>query len=225
MRGRASWLGAALLVFGVSTWLAWRQPPRPDPLSEPALFSADWWLFPRERNPEKRLPVILSDLNRVFILPGTTLAWAVGSGGIILHSPDAGRTWVQQSPKPARPAGGDAAASSVGSLVRGGRPAAGCSSRRCSPHPSSFQIPSGLVPFALAALLVAAGLWMGRHAGPGPGPAQGAGPVRDQAAAPGAPASRSPAPEAGDAGEPVRSSGALSVPPPGHIEARSGRPR
>jgi KAP family P-loop domain/Photosynthesis system II assembly factor YCF48 len=55
---------------------------------------------PIEKNAFKRLPAIGGTLKDVFVLPsakgGNTLIWTVGSGGLILHSVDGGKTWVQQ---------------------------------------------------------------------------------------------------------------------------------
>lgn len=40
-----------------------------------------------------------AELSAVFALPGTGLVWAVGDGGLIVHSADGGTTWAQQNPQ------------------------------------------------------------------------------------------------------------------------------
>jgi photosystem II stability/assembly factor-like uncharacterized protein len=91
------WFGLALLLFGLFTFVAHRQAPRPDPFQPvQPLTTLDWWKYPIERNAFKRLPVINSDLNDVFALPNSRKVWAVGDNGVIVHSDDGGETWVQQ---------------------------------------------------------------------------------------------------------------------------------
>ncbi|MEW5771170.1 MAG: P-loop NTPase fold protein [Pseudomonadota bacterium] len=93
-------LGAALL--GVSLLAAWLQPVRPLLLAEPATpGELDWWRHPLERNPLLRLPRVSGDLAGAYALPGTQRVWAVGQGGLILHSADGGLHWLQQHPAPA----------------------------------------------------------------------------------------------------------------------------
>ncbi len=87
----------ALLVFLLGTVAAYTQAPRPYPFQAVAPFSQDWWLYPVENNAFKRLPVIGSNLNDVFVLPGTRWIWAVGTGGMIVHSKDGGQTWERQT--------------------------------------------------------------------------------------------------------------------------------
>lgn len=90
--GLVRWMAAALLL-GISTFIAFRQEPRPDPLRPSSgLFSLDWWRYPVERNAFKRLPVIPGDLNDVFSPDGKNV-WCVGDNGLVLHSPDGGSTW------------------------------------------------------------------------------------------------------------------------------------
>ena len=97
---RLLFVSATLLAIA-ATWFAAQQKPHPDafrvtaPWHSPAAwFSADFWLHPYERNAFKRLPVIRSDLRDVFVLGERV--WAVGEGGLIIHSPDGGVTWQQQ---------------------------------------------------------------------------------------------------------------------------------
>ncbi|MGH7496475.1 MAG: YCF48-related protein [bacterium] len=86
----------ASLVFGVSTFLAHYQEPRPDPYQTVQPFGWDWWKYPIETNAFKRLPIITSNLSDVFPLPNSEKVWAVGDEGLIVHSEDGGQTWVQQ---------------------------------------------------------------------------------------------------------------------------------
>jgi len=93
-------LGVVLAAMAAASWLAWRQTPHPDMfrfVGAADLGRLDWWLHPVERNAFKRLVVRVA-LADVFGLPGTNRLWAVGRGGLIIHSADGGRTWVQQHP-------------------------------------------------------------------------------------------------------------------------------
>lgn len=104
----ASWalLLAALLVAVASSWFGARQPPHADmwrPIGPWDLDSAGWWAYPLERNAFKR-QIVSGDLRAVFALPDGSQVWAVGNGGLILHSGDGGLTWQQQHPKPPQPA-------------------------------------------------------------------------------------------------------------------------
>ena len=85
-----------LALAASATFLALRQPPRADPFQPVSPGSADWWLYPVERNAFKRLPTILDDLHDAFVLPGTQKIWVVGAAGLIAHSADSGRTWNRQ---------------------------------------------------------------------------------------------------------------------------------
>ena len=93
---RAAWFSAALLVFVISTFIALTQAPRPDPYRPVVPLSVDWWRYPVERNAFRRLPTITADLRGIFVFPGTDKVWAVGSGGMIVHSDNGGKTWQQQ---------------------------------------------------------------------------------------------------------------------------------
>lgn len=93
---RGLWFAFTLLLFGLFTFLAHRQAPRPDPFQPVQTLSWDWWQYPLERNAFKRLPVITSNLNDVFALPNSEKVWAVGGKGMIVHSEDGGETWMQQ---------------------------------------------------------------------------------------------------------------------------------
>jgi len=93
---RSHWVSAALLVLIASTLNTFRQSPAPDPIQSPSLFSFEWWRYPLERNPHKRLPEIKCDLNAIFALPDGQNVWAVGNLGMIAHSADDGHEWSQQ---------------------------------------------------------------------------------------------------------------------------------
>lgn len=89
-------LGTMLVLASLAA--AWLQPPRPDPAATaPGPGRAAWWLHPLERNPQLRLPRVRGDLSGVHALPDSTLVWAVGQKGLILHARD-GHTWQQQHP-------------------------------------------------------------------------------------------------------------------------------
>ena len=101
-QARARWLGllaiACLVVFGVAAWWSWRYAPLPDPFepTESRTFG-QWLTTPIEENAFRRLPVITGDLHGVFAVKGTDHVWAVGDGGLIVHSADGGESWEQQA--------------------------------------------------------------------------------------------------------------------------------
>ncbi|HEY6323063.1 MAG TPA: P-loop NTPase fold protein [Thermoanaerobaculia bacterium] len=127
-RGRfghpASWYVAAAVLLATSTLVAVRQQPRSDVYRATSAREPEWWLQPVEFNAARRLPLVWSDLNDLFVLPGDSQAgpqvWVVGNGGLILHSADLGRTWKQVSlAAPARsapPAASKAAAAGASPL-------------------------------------------------------------------------------------------------------------
>jgi hypothetical protein len=86
---------AAIAVIG--SVVAVTQSSRPDALSSPTPLSVAWWQYPRERNAFKRLHGLTARLNSVYALRGTGQIWAVGNGGLLIHSRDDGRTWRQDS--------------------------------------------------------------------------------------------------------------------------------
>ena len=88
---RALWLLLAVLVAVGSTWVARRQEPPANPYA-PSTWQ-ERWLRPHQRNAFARAPVIQSELNAVFALPGSEKVWIVGSGGMLLRSDDGGTTW------------------------------------------------------------------------------------------------------------------------------------
>jgi len=87
-------LVAVLLLFLGTTWVAFTQVPRFNALQPPTF--TERLFYPWETNVVKRLPIVIGNLNDLFILPDSQLVWAVGDGGLILHSKDGGITWVQQ---------------------------------------------------------------------------------------------------------------------------------
>ncbi len=113
-----SWavLISLVLLLALSSWFAATQPPHPDmfrPIGNWDVTEADWWLHPLERNAFRRT-VIGGNLNDVFALPDSKRVWAVGDGGLIVHSDDGGRTWRQQRPRvEPDPAGARAGAASL----------------------------------------------------------------------------------------------------------------
>jgi photosystem II stability/assembly factor-like uncharacterized protein len=88
---------ACLVVFVGAAWWSWRYAPLPDPF-EPAESRTFWQCLttPIEHNAFRRLPVITGDLHGVFALKGVDHVWAVGDGGLMLHSTDGGESWEQQ---------------------------------------------------------------------------------------------------------------------------------
>lgn len=126
LRAPRRWLvlaGPLLAILG--TIYAFRQPPRPDPLDIPQFPSLRWWLLPHERNAFARLPVLPDDARSVFASPGAPDVWAVGDGGLLLHSADGGATWTHQNLKArqlvqskARQAATAAPGKAPGSVVR-----------------------------------------------------------------------------------------------------------
>jgi len=94
---RFAWFAAACAVFAASSFLAFRQEPRLDAYARPSPLKWDWWQHPLERNAPGRLPLVWGHLNDVFALRGTGNVWAVGEGGLVLHSGDYGRHWARQA--------------------------------------------------------------------------------------------------------------------------------
>ena len=82
----------SIVTFVIGTAVALYQPVHEDPLYQKSGF--DLFFYPQENNPELKLPKINADINDITIV-GADI-WLVGSGGLILHSPDAGRCWIPQ---------------------------------------------------------------------------------------------------------------------------------
>lgn len=83
-----------LLLTGVALWTMWLG--YIEPAEPPVPPMPRWWVSPIEFNSNLRLPVIEGALNCVHSTPDGQKIWVVGDGGLILHSPNAGRTWVRQ---------------------------------------------------------------------------------------------------------------------------------
>lgn len=104
-RHLAAWLYWSLLLLIAllalaTTLLAARQRPHPDMLRGVADWDVtrlDWWAYPLERHAAQRT-VIGGTLLGARALPDGEHVWVVGAGGLILHSADGGRTWMQQHP-------------------------------------------------------------------------------------------------------------------------------
>jgi len=94
---RFAWFGAALGVLAASSFVAFRQQPRVDAYARPSPLTADWWQHPIERNAPARLPLVWGNLNDISALRGKDAGkvWAVGEGGLVLHSDDYGRHWMR----------------------------------------------------------------------------------------------------------------------------------
>ncbi|HEX6898904.1 MAG TPA: YCF48-related protein [Thermoanaerobaculia bacterium] len=90
------WFVAALLVFVLSTVVAFRQEPRPDAYRQANPLQVDWWRYPIEFNADRRLPRVWADLNDVYSLKGTGHVWVVGNAGLVLHSENYGRHWTRR---------------------------------------------------------------------------------------------------------------------------------
>ena len=103
-RWRLGWFLAALLLLVTGTlWFCWLQPSAPVPLNAESVSWKKWLWYPHERNAAKRLPTVPdSDLKGAFFT--NNLGWVVGSGGVILHTRDGGKSWQLQTniawPKP-----------------------------------------------------------------------------------------------------------------------------
>lgn len=85
---------AVLLLFLGVTFIAFTQSPRLITSQPPGFLERI--VYPWETNSFKRLPIVIGNLNDVFVLPNSQLVWVVGDGGLILHSQDGGITWEQQ---------------------------------------------------------------------------------------------------------------------------------
>jgi len=91
---RLYWFIAAVVIFCGLTLLTFVQAPWPDAYNPVPAWQ--WFWRPIEWNAHKRLARIEGDLYDVFALPDGRHAWAVGDGGLIVHTNNSGRTWVQQ---------------------------------------------------------------------------------------------------------------------------------
>lgn len=89
-RRRAIWVVAALLVFLIASYAAWRQSPHTRPDGPNRL---EQLLYPIETNPADRFPSVRGRLQRIAISADGSRVIAVGSDGIILTSGDLGERW------------------------------------------------------------------------------------------------------------------------------------
>lgn len=96
-RRRVRWLLAALAVLGcASLWFCWLQPPAPVGPARARFPAPRWWWRPVEVNPHRRLPLVpTANLQGSYFT--NDQGWVVGGGGVILHTPDGGRTWQAQT--------------------------------------------------------------------------------------------------------------------------------
>jgi hypothetical protein len=147
---RPFWFAAALLLFLISSWIAFRQEPALDAYRQTSPLHADWWLTPVEFNAPQRLPQVWADFNDVFALAGTGHVWAVGSGGLILHSEDSGRHWTRQylvdpkDPAADKPINAPPSTPSKGAKAAGLRPEPKSLWRRLTPTPLESAVLLGL---------------------------------------------------------------------------------
>ena len=93
LRLRGAWHVVSLALAALAFALAVALPLRQD-VDRPASFpDPRWWVEPQEAYASARLPVVAAHLGRVAIAPDGRLALAVGTGGTLLRSTDAGATW------------------------------------------------------------------------------------------------------------------------------------
>lgn len=95
---RHRWLLAACVLFvGASVWFCLLQQPHPDVNRRFAPLTFEWWWHPLERNAIERLPKVPeANLNGIKFVDADR-GWAVGAGGVILHTTDGGVTWQLQT--------------------------------------------------------------------------------------------------------------------------------
>lgn len=98
------WLGWALMLALLSTVIAFQQAPHRNAYRpEPKLSSWNYWGYPIERNAFRRLPAIAGNLNDLAVSEDGQHIWAVGDGGLIIYSTDAGVSWQQGQIGPPAP--------------------------------------------------------------------------------------------------------------------------
>jgi len=91
---RKYFLWAAAIIFTLSTGYALYQPTHPD--SWHAHNFLDKFIYPQESNAFLRQPSINKSINSITSVDN--FLWAVGNGGLILHSADGGNCWTPQGP-------------------------------------------------------------------------------------------------------------------------------
>lgn len=73
------------------------QPVRGDALAVvEGWTSVDWWVRPVERNAYQRAAAVEGKLNDIQALPNTDEVFAIGDGGLVIHSRDGGVTWTKR---------------------------------------------------------------------------------------------------------------------------------
>jgi len=96
----------ACVIFAASSWVAFRQPGRADPLREPRVLGREWLFAPVEHNAILGRPDMVGGLRAITgrRTPGGGVElWAVGDGGMILRSPDGGASWERRAIQPPPP--------------------------------------------------------------------------------------------------------------------------
>lgn len=96
-RERLICVAVAFLLFLGLTLAARVQRPRSDPYAAVRFPDWNWWTFPVERNAFSRTPDIVGTLHQITGEYNTKQYWAVGRGGLIVHSADDGETWERQA--------------------------------------------------------------------------------------------------------------------------------
>lgn len=94
-RWRGYVITGLLVIFLLSSYAAVTQKPHADAFSGPTGVESLW--YPIERNAFRRLPVIGADINDIHVHHDKKRLWAVGEGGLILHSHDGGFCWEPQA--------------------------------------------------------------------------------------------------------------------------------
>ncbi len=67
--------------------------PRRNPFDAKSFYGLRWFFHPVERNAFKRLPVITSEINDIFVVPGTKRIWIAGNRGLLAYSDAGGIHW------------------------------------------------------------------------------------------------------------------------------------
>lgn len=88
-------VAGSIALFSLLSWVALHQSPWPDPYRTPRLLTWDGFWHPIELNAPQRLVSIDADLRAVWALAKTDHVWVAGSGGLVLHSSDAGKNWTK----------------------------------------------------------------------------------------------------------------------------------
>jgi len=110
LKSTALIVSVGFILFSI---FAFQQAPRDNPFASPSLVESIF--FPQEKNAFMRLPAINTAINGIHASADGRLVWAVGDGGLIVHSRDGGVTWQQQyfDGGPKRPSGAAAPAVSM----------------------------------------------------------------------------------------------------------------